>query len=71
MRAAKHAARALYEGLHREVKPYDIRASVISPGAVATEPPDSITETDISNIHGFHEAFAIPADPFARLSAPG
>jgi len=35
---------------------------VISPGAVATELPDSITERDVSaNIHQFYEEFAIPA----------
>ena len=41
--ATKHAVRALSEGLRQEVKPYNIRTTVISPGAVATELPDSIT----------------------------
>ena len=68
--ATKHAVRALSEGLRQEVKPYDIRTTVISPGAVATELPDSITEPDISqNIHKFYEANAIPADSFARAVA--
>ena len=68
--ATKHAVRALSEGLRQEVKPYNIRTTVISPGAVATELPDSITETDISKgIHDFYEAFAIPADSFARTVA--
>jgi len=45
-------------------------AAVISPGAVATELPDSITERDISEgIHKFYEAFAIPPDSFARAVA--
>jgi NADP-dependent 3-hydroxy acid dehydrogenase YdfG len=35
--ATKHAVRALSEGLRQEVKPYNIRTTVISPGAVATE----------------------------------
>jgi short-subunit dehydrogenase len=35
--ATKHAVWALSEGLRQEVKPYDIRTTVISPGAVATE----------------------------------
>jgi NADP-dependent 3-hydroxy acid dehydrogenase YdfG len=37
--ATKHAVRALSEGLRQEVKPYNIRTTIISPGAVATELP--------------------------------
>ena len=46
--ATKHAVRALSEGLRQEVKPYNIRTTVISPGAVATELPDSVTEPDVA-----------------------
>src|SRR5260370_36324590 len=46
--ATKLAVRALSEGLRQEVKTYNIRTTVISPGAVATELPDSITEPDIA-----------------------
>lgn len=68
--ATKHAVRALSEGLRMEVKPYNIRTTVISPGAVATELPNSITERDVSeNIHKFYEAYAIPAESFARAVA--
>jgi len=68
--ATKHAVRALSEGLRQEVKPYNIRTTVISPGAVATELPNSVTEPDVAeNIHKFYEAFAIPADSFARAVA--
>jgi NADP-dependent 3-hydroxy acid dehydrogenase YdfG len=68
--ATKHAVRALSEGLRQEVKPYNIRTTIISPGAVATELPDSITEKDISkNIHEFYEKVAIPAVSFARVVA--
>ena len=43
---------------------------MISPGAVATELPDSVTEPDIAeHIHKFYEAFAIPAESFARAVA--
>ncbi len=42
--ATKHAVLALSEGLRQEVKPYNIRTTVISPGAVATELPDSVTD---------------------------
>ncbi len=68
--ATKYAVRALSEGLRQEVKPYNIRTTVISPGAIATELPDSITELDVAqNIHEFYEQFAIPADSFARAVA--
>ena len=68
--ATKHAVRALSEGLRQETKAYNLRTTVISPGAVDTELPDSITEPDISeNIHGFYQQFAIPADSFARAVA--
>src|SRR5438445_7745721 len=68
--ATKHAVRALSEGLRQEVEPYNIRTTVISPGAVATELPDSITEPDVSErMHAFYEAVAIPADSFARAGA--
>jgi len=68
--ATKHAVLALSEGLRQEVKPYNIRTTVISPGAVATELPNSISETDVAeSFHKFYEAFAIPADSFARAVA--
>lgn len=65
--ATKHAVRALSEGLRQEIKPYNIRTTIISPGAVATELPDSISEADISQtMHKFYNDIAIPADSFAR-----
>ena len=65
--ATKHAVRALSEGLRVEVKPYNIRTTIISPGAVATELPDSITEPDIAaGVSKFYQETAIPADSFAR-----
>lgn len=68
--ATKHAVRAISEGLRQEVKPCNLRTTVISPGAVATELPDSITEADVSaGIHAFYEQYAIPADSFARAVA--
>lgn len=52
------------------MKPYNIRTTIISPGAVAKELADSITESDISeSIHKFYEKLAIPADSFARTVA--
>jgi len=66
--ATKAAVRMLSEGLRQEVKPYNIRTTVISPGAVATELPSSITEPDIAEgIQKFYAEYAIPAESFARM----
>ena len=68
--ATKHAVRVISEGLRQEVKRYDIRTTVISPGAVDTELTDSITEPDVAqNIKTFYAQVAIPADSFARAVA--
>ena len=68
--ATKYAVRALSEGLRQEVKPYNIRTTVISPGAVATELPDSVTDPDASKrIRTFYDQVAVPADSFARAVA--
>jgi len=65
--ATKHAVLALSEGLRQEVKPYNIRTTVISPGAVATELPDSVTDPAAGErIRKFYAEVAIPADSFAR-----
>lgn len=67
--ATKHAVLALSEGLRQEVKPWNIRTTVISPGAVATELVDSITEPDIvAAIHKFYD-IALPPETFARMVA--
>jgi NADP-dependent 3-hydroxy acid dehydrogenase YdfG len=47
--ASKPAVRVLAEGLRQEGKPYDIRTTVLSPAAVATELPDSVTEPDVAD----------------------
>src|SRR4051794_36431470 len=68
--ATKHAVRALSEGLRQEVKPYNIRTTVISPGAVATELPNSVTDPDVgARIRQFYAEAAVPADSFARAVA--
>lgn len=68
--ATKSAVLMLTEGLRQEVKPYDIRTTVISPGAVATDLPNSVTEPDVAGfIHTFYEQYAIPAESFARAVA--
>lgn len=68
--ATKHAVRALSEGLRQEVKPYNIRTTVISPGAVATELLEHISEKEIqAATKGFVSQIAVPADTFARMVA--
>jgi NADP-dependent 3-hydroxy acid dehydrogenase YdfG len=68
--ATKYAVRVISEGLREEVKPYDIRTTVISPGAVDTELTDSITEPDVAeNMKKFYAQVALPADSFARAVA--
>ncbi|MCB9179804.1 MAG: SDR family oxidoreductase [Flavobacteriales bacterium] len=65
--ATKHAVRVISEGLRQEVKPYNIRTTIISPGAVATELPNHITDPDAGPaIQAFYQGYAIPADSFAR-----
>lgn len=68
--ATKHAVRVISEGLRMEVKPYNIRTTIISPGAVESELPDSITEPDVAaGIRDFYAANAIPASAFADMVA--
>jgi len=68
--ATKTAVRVLSEGLRQEVKPYNIRTTVISPGAVVSELPQSVTEPDIAQgVEQFYEQYAIPAESFARMVA--
>ena len=68
--ATKHAVRALSEGLRQEVKPYNIRTTVISPGVVASELPNSVSEPDIAaNLRRMYDEIAIPAEAFARAVA--
>jgi NADP-dependent 3-hydroxy acid dehydrogenase YdfG len=62
--ATKHAVRVISEGLRQEVKPYDIRTTIISPGAVATELPNHITdEPSAAGIQKFYEATRSPPTP--------
>jgi len=68
--ASKHAVRVISEGLRQEVKPYNLRTTVISPGAVATELPNAISDPGIAeSIHKFYEEYAVSADSFARAVA--
>ena len=67
--ATKQAVRALSEGLRQEVKPYNIRTTVISPGAIATELPNGVSEPEIAEaVRAFYE-IALPAESFAQAVA--
>ena len=61
--ATKFAVRALSEGLRQEVKPWNLRTTVISPGAVVTEMEDTVADPDA------HAATAISAECFAQTVA--
>jgi NADP-dependent 3-hydroxy acid dehydrogenase YdfG len=67
--ATKNGVRVISEGLRQEVKPYNIRTTIISPGLVDTELPRTITDKVVAA--GFAEVYkkAIPADSFARCVA--
>jgi NADP-dependent 3-hydroxy acid dehydrogenase YdfG len=68
--ATKSAVRVISEGLRQEVKPYNIRTTIISPGAVESELPDTITDPDIgAAISKFYKETAISADSFANIVA--
>ncbi|MBV1702691.1 MAG: SDR family oxidoreductase [Hyphomicrobiales bacterium] len=68
--ATKIAVRMLSEGLRQEVKPYNIRTTIISPGAVESELPQSITDANVAaGVQKFYEAHAIPASNFAHIVA--
>ncbi|MCP3032407.1 SDR family oxidoreductase [Halobacillus sp. A1] len=63
----KFAVRAITEGLRQEESPNsNIRATIISPGAVSTELTESITDEDVKS--GIEDVYkeAIDADSIAR-----
>src|SRR6185436_8028732 len=67
--ATKFAVRALTEGLRMELKADNIRCTVISPAAIATELPEgSSEETTRKNLREFYK-IAIPAESIARAIA--
>ena len=64
--ATKFAVRALTEGLRMEHRADNIRCTVVSPGAIATELPESSSEEATrKNLREFYK-MAIPADSIAR-----
>jgi NADP-dependent 3-hydroxy acid dehydrogenase YdfG len=69
--ATKAAVRTLTEGLRMELHSENIRCTVISPGAVATELAESSSEEATrKNLREFYKTVrAIPADSIARAIA--
>lgn len=68
--ATKFAVRALTEGLRQEVKPYNIRTTILSPGAVKTELLDHISEPDVQSANqDYVGQVGIPPESFARMVA--
>lgn len=68
--ATKFAVRALTEGLRMEVKPYNIRTTIVCPGAVKTELLEHISEADIQQANqDYVGAVGISPDSFARVVA--
>lgn len=68
--ATKYAVRALTEGLRMEVKAYNIRTTIVCPGAVKTELLDHISEADIQQANkDYVGEVGISPDSFARVVA--
>jgi NADP-dependent 3-hydroxy acid dehydrogenase YdfG len=68
--ATKFAVRALTEGLRMEVKPYNIRTTIVCPGAVKTELLEHISEADIQQANkDYVGEVGISPDSFARVVA--
>jgi NADP-dependent 3-hydroxy acid dehydrogenase YdfG len=69
--ATKSAVRALTEGLRMELHSKNIRCTMISPGAVATELPEgSSDEATRKNLREFYRTtMAIPAEAIAKAIA--
>ncbi len=68
--ATKTAVRVISEGLRQEVTPYNIRTTIISPGAVKTELLDHISEKDVQKANqDYVGEVGVAAETFARLVA--
>ena len=68
--ATKYAVRALTEGLRMEVKAYNIRTTIVCPGAVKTELLEHITDADVRQANeDYVGSVGISPDSFARVVA--
>ncbi|WP_207483834.1 SDR family oxidoreductase [Arenibaculum pallidiluteum] len=68
--ATKFAVRAIAEGLRQEATAHNIRSTVISPGPVDTELPNSVTDPEAAEAtRAVHARMAIPALSVAQAIA--
>ncbi|MFT3737631.1 MAG: SDR family oxidoreductase [Breznakibacter sp.] len=66
--ATKHSVRVISEVLRQEVKPYNLRTTIVSPGAVDSELAQHITAEGFGdNVRKFYETTAIPSSSFAEV----
>lgn len=66
----KFAVRAICEGFRQEVKDYNIRTTILCPGAVKTELLDHISDDSVRGANQeFVGAVGIPASSFASMVA--
>lgn len=67
--ATKTGIRVIAEALRQEVKEWGGRTTILSPGAVDTELPQSVKAEGISQmVEDFYANSSIPADSFARAA---
>jgi len=67
--ATKYAVRALSEGLRQEMAEYNVRSTIISPGAIATELLDGITDKAIADQIRHAIVDSMPAEAVAEAVA--
>ncbi|AJY46261.1 SDR family oxidoreductase [Martelella endophytica] len=68
--ATKHAVRSLSEGLRQEVKDYNVRVTIISPGAVNTELTSHISEEGLGDaVRDVVSKIGVPASTMADMVA--
>ncbi|RFU88763.1 MULTISPECIES: SDR family oxidoreductase [Citrobacter] len=68
--ATKYAVRALTEGLRKETCAYNVRATIISPGAVSTELLEHISDKDIQAVNQEYVGkVGVPPETYARMVA--
>ncbi|HFZ8994950.1 TPA: SDR family oxidoreductase [Citrobacter freundii] len=68
--ATKFAVRAVTEGLRKEASAWNVRATIISPGAVTTELLDHISDKEVQAANQEYVGkVGIPPETFARMVA--
>ena len=66
----KFAVRAICEGLRQEMKEYNIRTTILCPGAVKTELLEHISDEAVKAANSdYVNQVGVPADSYARIAA--